>query len=165
VVAQVFLWGFVAVVALVALAVGLASLLVTGRLTVPRPPADPALLAEADLAGVWSDGEGGSLTLNADGTFTAHRVCGDFVDWPDDARAPRDSPETTSGRGRWDRTTVDSGVDDPLWASRVRLEFTSSELSAGYDARGTGDKPLLYTYQGDPDEGDLCVLFRPDRRD
>lgn len=165
VVAHVFLWGFVGLAALGALGFGLLSLFVTGRISVPRAPGGPVLLADADLVGVWSDGEGGSLTINEDGTFAAHRLCGEFSDWRDGESAPRDTPPVMGGEGRWDQRTVDQGTDGEIrYASQVSFEFEPTGITFGYDATGTADKPLLSTYQGDPDEGDLCVLFRPDRR-
>jgi hypothetical protein len=166
VLAQVFLWGFVGLAALVALGFGLLSLLVTGRTWAPRPPGEPVLLADTDLVGVWSDGDGGRLTINADGTFAAHRLCGEYLDWPDGASEPRQTPPEMSGKGNWRQWTVDQGTDEERqYASEVQFEFDATGISFHYDATGTAGEPLLSTYQGDPDEGDLCVLFRPDRRD
>ncbi len=162
VVAHVFLWGFVG---LGALGFGLLSLFVTGRISVPEPPGAPVLLADADLVGVWSDGDGGSLTVDTDGTFTAHRLCGEYVDWPEGASAPRETPPEMSGKGNWRQRTVGQGTDEEYrYASEVSFEFDTTGISFHYDATGSADKPLLSTYQGDPDEGRLCVLFRPDRR-
>lgn len=135
------------------LGVGLLAVLVIGsRLWVPVPDGDPLVMSTAEVTGAWVDEQGGRLVLKVDGTFASDGVCGDFSDENlDEAVAP------DPGAGTWEHDTWDDpSTGDPV--SEVQLTFTPGEVWTEYEARGTSKDPALWTYLGDPDSGDLCVL-------
>ena len=135
----------------------LAVLLTASRLSVPVPDGEPLAMSTAEITGTWVDEQGGRLTFGEDGTFASDGVCGDFDDNDDDPFDDVASP--TPGAGTWEHTTgTDIDADDPL--STVHLTFTPDGIMARYEARGTSRDPVLWTYIGDPDEGELCVLER-----
>ncbi|GAA0295995.1 hypothetical protein GCM10010302_38360 [Streptomyces polychromogenes] len=111
----------------------------------PEPDGEPVVLAREALTGTWADENGGTLTLAADGRFTADGVCGEFN--------VRNEVYTRTGTGEW--TKSDDRYEDAA-KTEVRIEFGGSW--AQYEARGGAASPMLWTFLGDPDEGELCVL-------
>ena len=134
-----------------------AVLLIVSRLSVPVPDGEPLAMTTAEFTGAWVDEQGGRLTFGEDGTFTSDEVCGDFDDNDDDPFDEVASP--SPGAGTWEHTTG-TGTDSDTAVSSVRLTFTPDGTDAWYEARGTSRDPVLWTYIGDPDNGELCVLER-----
>lgn len=135
-----------------------AALLVVSRLSVPVPDGEPLAMSTAGITGTWADGQGGRLTLDEDGTFTSDRICGDFDDNDDD---PFDEVAVPApGAGGWEHDDTGDDVDTGDPVSTVHLTFAPSGIWTRYEARGTAEDPVLWTYIGDPDEGKLCVLER-----
>ncbi|WP_419995830.1 hypothetical protein [Streptomyces boninensis] len=101
-------------------------------------------LGAAELAGTWTDGDGGTLRLTADGTATAHIKGGQAVGY--------DKEETKEciGTGRWTGSLQGDGID---------LTIVPCDLS-GLTFGGTHDKPTLYDWIGDPDSGNRQILTR-----
>ncbi|MGW1426999.1 hypothetical protein ACWD6K_00045 [Streptomyces sp. NPDC002431] len=126
----------------------------------PEPDGAPVTLTADELTGTWQDDRGGILVLAADGTFSSTEVCGDYVDFDNNLHAGFDFPSRLSASGKWDAgdSTTEEG------ATSVDLGFTygDGEISGFYDARSGSDAPVLWTYVGDPDSGDLCVLKKAD---
>ncbi|WP_338894976.1 hypothetical protein WBG99_03840 [Streptomyces sp. TG1A-60] len=124
---------------------------VVGRMSVPAPEGEPLAINATEVTGTWVDEQGGRLVLKGDGTFASDGVCGDFDDDQlNDVSAP------DPGAGTWEHDTWDDlDTDSPV--SKVHLTFAPSGVWTGYEARGTSKAPLLWTYAGDPDSGDLCV--------
>ncbi|MFD8015194.1 hypothetical protein [Streptomyces sp. NPDC058955] len=107
----------------------------------------PEVSAEL-LTGVWSEGEGGGLTLAADGSATADRV-ETFGD------------ETVTGRCSGTGTWTYAPGDGP-WAQEVVVAVEGCELSP-WRVYGTPDHPKLFVHVGDPDAGEIHVLRRGGR--
>ncbi|MFD0341293.1 hypothetical protein ACFVH0_21920 [Streptomyces sp. NPDC127117] len=120
----------------------------------PAPDGPPLVLAHSRLQGTWQDDDGGRLVLAADGTFSATDVCGDYTDAATGDSSGFGFPSTMSGTGIWESGTYASRDD----ATEVSTEFAPGRVSGRLEARGTPGSPLLWTYIGDPDDGDLCVL-------
>ncbi|MFF3353125.1 hypothetical protein ACFYWN_10815 [Streptomyces sp. NPDC002917] len=59
-----------------------------------------------------------------------------------------------TGTGTWDSQV--SEYDDN--ATEVSVEFAPGDVSGELVARGKPDSALLWTFIGDPDSGELCVL-------
>ncbi|MEU2667547.1 hypothetical protein ABZ622_01555 [Streptomyces sp. NPDC007164] len=124
----------------------------------PEPDGPPLVLAHSRLQGTWQDDDGGRLVLAADGTFSATDICGDYTDAVTGDSSGFGFPSTMSGTGTWE-----SGV----YASRdgateLSTEFAPGRVGGQLVARGTPGSPLLWTYVGDPDDGELCVLRKAD---
>ncbi|MFC9622461.1 hypothetical protein ACFTXM_21530 [Streptomyces sp. NPDC056930] len=47
-------------------------------------------------------------------------------------------------------------------ATSVSVEFAPGDVSGELTARGKVDSALLWTFIGDPDSGELCVLRKVD---
>ncbi|MDF6019651.1 hypothetical protein [Streptomyces sp. JH34] len=127
------------------------SLVSCGRFAVPPVPGgEPVLLSPSRAATTWTDAEGGTLELKADGTTAAHHVCSDF-DIVDGTAEPR------SGPGTWESEDGEEGT-------RVHVSFGTDDESFAYEALRKGGTLKLWTYVGDPDEGrPLCILTAPAR--
>ncbi|MEV6650083.1 hypothetical protein [Streptomyces sp. NPDC051219] len=126
----------------------LLGLMVLGRYLFPPPVplGDPLVLTQAELVGAWQDEEGGTLALAPDMTFTAAGVC------------TADEPVVLApGPGTW-RHDEWALPDDDAPATQVDFDYNDEFFS--YEAIGTQDAPALWTYVGDPDSGELCVLTR-----
>lgn len=106
---------------------------------------EPPQVSAERLAGVWSDGQDGSLTLAAGGSATADRV---------ETFGEDGVPGRCSGRGTW---TYASG--DGSWSQEVVVEVDGCELSP-WSVYGTAEHPKLFVLVGDPDAGDIYVLRR-----
>ncbi|MCX5311284.1 hypothetical protein [Streptomyces sp. NBC_00154] len=100
------------------------------------------------------DDQGGQLVFAANGTFSATEACGDYRDAGTGASSGFDFPSTMTGTGTWDSQV--SEYDDN--ATEVSVEFAPSDVSGELVARGKPDSALLWTFIGDPDSGELCVL-------
>ncbi|MEV8455207.1 hypothetical protein AB0467_29690 [Streptomyces sp. NPDC052095] len=127
----------------------------------PEPDGDPVSLPSHELTGAWQDDRGGILVLAADGGFSATRVCGDYTDFDTSSSSGFDFPSRISGKGTWD--SDGTGADG---ATAVDLDFTATsdggDVDGSYDLRAGGDGLLLWTYVGDPDSGETCVLEKTD---
>lgn len=142
-------WSFLVLAVPVAL-----SLTACGRLWgLPQPKGDPVELSPVQTAVTWTDKQGGTLELRPDGTITAHHVCSDY-DFIDGTDEPR------SGSGTWRNETGLAGQA----GTTVYVTFTSGDVYSSYEAVQNGRTLKLWTYVGDPDEGNpLCVLAAPAR--
>ncbi|MFI9004630.1 hypothetical protein [Streptomyces sp. NPDC053541] len=113
----------------------------SGILTIYEPPR----LAEADMVGTWTDGDGGSLRFEADGTVTAkgvHRY-----------EATGERSGASDCTGTWQLTDNDSAPHE--------LGIADCEgLSLGWDIGGTKEHPTVFTWIGEPDTGDRYILTR-----
>ncbi|CAL9295256.1 hypothetical protein SUDANB25_02463 [Streptomyces sp. SudanB25_2051] len=109
----------------------------TGLVDTYRPPE----LTRETVVGTWSDGEGGTLRIAADGTATASGV----------HRYEEDRPGRCAGAGTW---RVSGG--DTL---KLRIP-DCGDLE--WEALGTPEQPRLYYFIGDPDAWNLYELRRAD---
>ncbi|MFC8170491.1 hypothetical protein [Streptomyces sp. NPDC057325] len=126
----------------VTLAVGAAAY-GSGILRVYEPPR----LTEADLVGTWTDGDGGSLRFEADGTVTAKGV--------NAYGAAGGRSGARNCTGKW-QLTGNEGVDRPYELGIADCEG----LSSGWDIGGTEEHPTVFTWIGEPDAGERYVLAR-----
>ncbi|WP_143169123.1 hypothetical protein [Streptomyces sp. NBRC 110465] len=108
---------------------------------------EPPRLTEADMAGTWTDGDGGSLRFEADGTVTAKGV--------NEYEATGEQSGAVNCTGTWQLTRNDS-VGRPFELSIADCE----SLSVGWDIGGTEDHPTVFTWIGDPDSGERYILTR-----
>ncbi|WP_406322317.1 hypothetical protein [Streptomyces sp. NBC_01637] len=120
----------------------------------PEPDGPPLVLTRSRLRGTWQDDRGGQLVFAENGTFSATEACGDYRDAGTDASSGFDFPSTMTGTGTWDSQV--SEYDDN--ATEVSVEFAPGDVSGELVARGKPDSALLWTFIGDPDSGELCVL-------
>ncbi|MFF9865258.1 hypothetical protein ACF1G0_07520 [Streptomyces sp. NPDC013953] len=135
---RVALYGTAAVVALAALiGIGFG----TGLLREYHPPQ----LSHARLVGTWTDGDGGTLRLAADGTATATGLDRHTYDDFDHV------VEECSGTGTW---TYDEG--DGPWTQTV--DVRAGGCGEEWEVGGEPDRVTLYTFIGDPDSGELYEL-------
>ncbi|MEE1755761.1 hypothetical protein [Streptomyces sp. SP18CS02] len=114
--------------------------LCTGLIEEYRPPS----LSRERAVGTWSDGEGGTLRLAADGTATAAGI--------DEHTAFGEASEC-SGRGSW---SYASGRD--RWDQEVSVSVEGCE--ADWIVGGESERPKLYVYIGDPDSWNLYELTK-----
>ncbi|MER0445636.1 hypothetical protein ABR738_13885 [Streptomyces sp. Edi4] len=128
------LWGTGTVLATAALG---ATALLTGVLHEYRPPT----LTPAALAGTWTDGKGGTVTLERDGTARAFGVGPDARD-----------EEKCTAQGTW---ALREGTS--RWTQTVDIK---AGTCAGHtwNVGGTTARPALYQYVGDPDEDEVYEL-------
>ncbi|MFJ8542408.1 hypothetical protein ACIRFH_10420 [Streptomyces sp. NPDC093586] len=112
---------------------------------------EPPRLGAEGVAGTWSDGKGGTLTLTTDGKATATRVETFELD---------DSFETVvhkcTGTGTW---VYDPGAGP--WSQEVAVFVDDCPLDT-WEVFGTSEHPKLFAYIGDPDSWDLYILERVD---
>ncbi len=126
----------------VTLAVGVAAY-GSGILKIYEPPR----LTEADMVGTWTDGDGGSLRFEADGTVTAKDV--------DQYEATGERSGASDCTGKWQLTGND-GVGRPYELGIADCEG----LSFGWDIGGTEERPTVFTWIGERDSGERYVLAR-----
>ncbi|MFJ8747683.1 hypothetical protein ACIRL2_51225 [Embleya sp. NPDC127516] len=138
---SVLLFGFVLLCA-----VGIASSLIWGDGT----PGD-LRIDRNEAVGTWRDGDGGSLTLNMDGTFQASALCGHYRG-ASSTEVFDLTPRT--GSGTWTFHAPETG------STEVRLTFAQVRDLTSFTSGGTHAKPVLWQWLGDPDEGRLCKLHR-----
>ncbi|MET8505582.1 hypothetical protein ABZV60_13115 [Streptomyces sp. NPDC004787] len=115
---------------------------------------EPPRLNARQLAGTYSDGKGGTLTLAPDGRATAHRVDTFAYDDAVDPFEPRVRPCT--GTGTWTYDPADGPYSQ-------EVEVTVGSCPAGMDSwsvYGTREHPKLYVFIGDPDAWEIYTLRR-----
>jgi hypothetical protein len=111
---------------------------------------EPPRLTDAQLVGTWTDDDGGSLTLRADGTAVADYLAvhtGETADGGDD-------PDRCGGAGTWTRDPSPSG------APQLELDAGGCLEGRAWHVGGTEEHPTLYHWIGDPDSLDRYVLHR-----
>jgi hypothetical protein len=68
-------------------------------------------------------------------------------------------PVPDPAAGTWQSLSDSLSYGDDPPAREVNLTFKKpSKAWVGYKAGGTTEHPVLWTYVGDPDDGELCVL-------
>ncbi|WP_431043206.1 hypothetical protein ACQUSR_15800 [Streptomyces sp. P1-3] len=113
----------------------------TGLVDDYRPPQ----VSRHDLVGTWTDGDGGTLRLAADGTATAGGLAGDDL-----------GDERCDGTGAW---TYDRG--DGPWGQTVSLDGVGCWSAEEWTVGGTADRlKINYEYDWDPDSTEWYVLTR-----
>lgn len=155
----------VLVVGAAALAVCVALMLVFASRSLvppPEPGGESLSLTGSQVTGVWRDESGGRLELAADGTFLSRDACGDFSVPADGARSGWTDVTRQSGAGTWSRRPGRGDGRDRA-GTEIELRFADGGIWAGYRARGTPEAPFLWTFVGDPNDGELCVLHKADR--
>ncbi|MEU9337905.1 hypothetical protein AB0D49_32880 [Streptomyces sp. NPDC048290] len=108
---------------------------------------EPPRLSTERVAGTWSDGKGGMLTLTADGKATAIRV--ETFDL-DDSFEP--VIHQCTGIGTW---KYDPGAGP--WSQEVAVSVDNCPMDT-WQVFGTPERPKLFVFVGDPDTGDLYIL-------
>ncbi|MGW1008617.1 hypothetical protein ACWD4X_01010 [Streptomyces termitum] len=108
---------------------------------------EPPRLTAADMVGTWTDGRGGSLRFEADGTVTAKGVTG--------YAATGERSGTCDRAGTW-RLAEGEGAGLPL---ELGIADCAS-LSSGWGIGGTEERPTVFAWIGEPDTGDRYVLTR-----
>lgn len=102
------------------------------------PAYEPPRLSRAEAVGVWKDDDGGTLALRSDGVATARRL---------------GTPgERCDGAGGWE-------LERFMGEQRLRLDGGGG-CGGEWFIGGTEDRPTLYYYLGDPDDGKRYVLTR-----
>ncbi|MGO4458162.1 hypothetical protein AB4039_12770 [Streptomyces sp. M-16] len=145
------------VLAVVCAVVALVAMVFWGRIWEPGAPGDALVLTNAEAAGVWEDGRGGSLVLAGDGTFSASSACGDYFDPQSRASSGFGLAPSKTGTGTWELRSA-STVEGGPRQSTVDIAFGPGGVSSSYEATGTTAAPMLWAYIGDPDDGDRCIL-------
>ncbi|GHE95010.1 hypothetical protein GCM10014715_59020 [Streptomyces spiralis] len=113
---------------------------------------EPPRLSAEQVAGTWSDGRGGTLTLTADGKATATRVKTFDLD---DSFEP--VAHECTGTGTWE---YDPGTGP--WSQKVAVTVADCPWDT-WEVFGTREHPKLFVYIGDPDSWDLYILQRRDQ--
>ena len=132
-----------------ALAVAAVALLAGGCLDhrAESMPASPAV-TEAQVAGVWVDGHGGVLELDAGHQARATRIpCEDHAS------------VTHSGRGEWSLRDYRPGPNGRVVGGDVVVAVTAG-CAQMYGIAGTAEGFHLYYYVGDLDTREAYVLER-----
>ncbi|MBQ1124256.1 hypothetical protein KBY19_29965, partial [Streptomyces sp. B15] len=111
---------------------------------------EPPRLTAAKLVGTWTDGQGGTLTLRADGTAVANGLDVHTAEAADGGHAP----EQCSGSGSWARDASPSGTP------QLGLNGSGCMEGIGWQFGGTEEQPTLYYWIGDPDSLDRYTLHR-----
>ncbi|MFJ7490745.1 hypothetical protein ACIQZB_05720 [Streptomyces sp. NPDC097727] len=120
----------------------------------PEPDGPPLVLTSSRLQGTWRDDRGGQLVFADDGTFSATDACGDYSDAATGTSSGFGFPSAMTGTGTWE-SSVSEYEDN---ATSVSISFAPGDVSGELTARGKTDSALLWTFIGDPDNGELCVL-------
>ncbi|WP_327369186.1 hypothetical protein [Streptomyces sp. NBC_01217] len=142
-----------ALAAVVVFGIG-AAVFATGLVAEYRPPKVDA----AQLVGNWTDGQGGTLRLAADGTARADTLT-DHDSAVEHGAALEAGKHPCSGRGTW---SYEPG-DTTTWGQSVRLDIEGCSFSGdsdGWRISGTPDRPELNREYGDPDSPDWYTLSR-----
>ncbi|MEU8760102.1 hypothetical protein [Streptomyces sp. NPDC048659] len=109
-------------------------------------------LDEAQVAGTYADGEGGTLTLAPDGTATANRV----KTFTYDEHSTQPLAKECTGAGTWTYTPADSPT-----SQRVDVTIDACPgLMDSWNTYGSAAHPKLYVFMGDPDTWDIYTLRR-----
>lgn len=113
---------------------------------------EPPRLSTEQVAGTWSDGKGGTLSLTAEGAAMATRVetyeMGDSFD---------PVVRECTGTGTWG---YDPGAGP--WAQQVTVTIDDCPMDT-WEVYGSSEHPKLFVFIGDPDSGDLYILRREGR--
>lgn len=107
---------------------------------------EPPRLDAALIAGTWTDGKGGTLTLAADGRATATGVRTYGIEG---------KAHVCAGSGNW---AYDPG--DGPWGQTVGMTVEGCDDLDDWEVFGTPEHPKLFVRIGDPDSWDLYVLER-----
>ncbi|MGW0937701.1 hypothetical protein [Streptomyces sp. NPDC002666] len=110
---------------------------------------EPPRLNTEQVAGTWSDGKAGTLSLTADGRATATRV--DTFDLDGSFETVR---HPCTGAGTWE---YDPGTGPRTQTVTVSIDACPMDT---WSVLGTPEHPKLYVFVGDPDSGDLYALRR-----
>ncbi|MEU3194956.1 hypothetical protein ABZ686_30995, partial [Streptomyces sp. NPDC006992] len=111
---------------------------------------EPPRLTETQLAGTWSDDQGGTLTLRADGTA----VAGELGVHDADTAASGEAHEPCDGSGSWTKGASPSGT------SQLDLDVSDCMAVSSWQFGGTEEQPTLFHWIGDPDSLKRHVLHR-----
>ncbi|MFE7039212.1 hypothetical protein ACFU9X_07085 [Streptomyces atratus] len=145
--------GYGALAAVAVFGIG-ATVFATGLVTEYRPPRVDA----TQLVGNWTDGEGGTLRLAADGTARAEALTDH--DWAVEPGAVAEAGKyRCTGRGTWSYEPGDSTT----WQQSVRLDIEGCSFGGDFDGwriSGTSDRPELNREYGDLDSPDWYTLTR-----
>lgn len=146
--------GYGALSAVAVFGVG-AALYATGLVTEYSPPKADA----AELAGTWTDGQGGTLTLATDGTARAEALM--YHDSAAEAGAVAETGKyPCTGQGAWSYEPGDSTT----WQQNVRLRIDGCAFGGvdteGWRISGTSERPELNWEYGDIDSPDWYTLTR-----
>jgi hypothetical protein len=112
---------------------------------------EPPRLSTERVAGAWSDGQGGTLVLTADGKATATRV----KTFDDDVFDPVMHQCTSTGT--WE---YDPGAGP--WSQEVVVSVDDCPMDT-WAVFGTPEHPKMFVFIGDPDGWDLYILQRRDQ--
>ncbi|MBO8203431.1 hypothetical protein JW613_34895 [Streptomyces smyrnaeus] len=111
---------------------------------------EPPRLTAAQLVGTWTDDQGGTLTLRADGSAVANDLDVNTAEAADGGH----TPEQCSGSGSWAREASPSGTP------QLDLSVSGCLEGIGWQFGGTEKQPTLYYWIGDPDSLDRYTLHR-----
>ncbi|GHG80995.1 hypothetical protein [Streptomyces griseocarneus] len=117
----------------------------TGLVSVYEPPR----LASSDLAGVWTDGRGGTVRLASGGNAVAEGL-DNFV-WDGTGK---DRPTDCYGSGTWKPVKADGRVQG------VSLRIGACDLTRQWSVTGTQKGPRIYHEVGKPGSGKRYVLTK-----
>ncbi|MFD7492040.1 hypothetical protein ACFV8T_06425 [Streptomyces sp. NPDC059832] len=120
----------------------------------PEPDGPPLVLTQGQLRGTWQDEHGGRLVLAEDGTFSATNVCGDYTDATTGDSSGFGFPSIMTGTGTWESDVYATQEG----ATELSVAFAPGKVTGQLAARGKTDSAVLWTFIGDPDSGELCVL-------
>ncbi|MFE0640965.1 hypothetical protein ACFW2Y_04990 [Streptomyces sp. NPDC058877] len=113
---------------------------------------EPPRLSTEQIAGTYSDGKGGILTLAPDGTATATRV--DTFAFDDSLDPFEPQVHACTGTGTW----AYDPADGPR-SQQVDVTVDACPVGMGnWGVYGTREHPKLYVFIGDPDAWELYVL-------
>ncbi|GGY08291.1 hypothetical protein [Streptomyces tanashiensis] len=113
---------------------------------------EPPRLNAEQIAGTYSDGKGGTLTLTPDGQATATRV--ETFDFDDSIDPFEPQAHPCTGTGTW---TYDP-VDGP-YSQQVDVSVEACPVAMdSWSVYGTREHPKLYVFIGDPDSWELYTL-------
>ncbi|MEU7315309.1 hypothetical protein [Streptomyces sp. NPDC007083] len=109
---------------------------------------EPPRLTKTQLVGVWSDDQGGTLTLRADGTAVADELGVHDADTATSGEAH----EHCDGSGSWSKDAAPDGT------SQLALDVTDCRAVSSWQFGGTEEQPTLFHWIGDPDSLKRHVL-------
>ncbi|WP_395359204.1 hypothetical protein ACHGLA_03815 [Streptomyces sp. YH02] len=113
---------------------------------------EPPRLSAERVAGTWSDGRGGTLTLSADGKATTTRI--ETFELGESFEV---EVRECTGAGTW---TYDTGTAPG--SQRVTVSVGGCTMD-DWLVSGSAEHPKLYVTYGDPDDGTYYALVRRDQ--
>ncbi|WP_234011755.1 MULTISPECIES: hypothetical protein [unclassified Streptomyces] len=151
------IFGYGAVAVAVVFGIGMTAFRI-GLLTEYRPPRVNA----AALAGTWTDGHGGTLRLNADGSARAEGLTDHESAYADNADADR-AKYRCMGPGTWvyapgEATTWDQRLNVRI--ERCGFDDFNEYVDSGWLISGTPEHPKLVRLYGDLDAPGVYTLTR-----